>query len=298
MPSGSHRGGRSGSHSSGGSRSGSSFSGGFSSRSSFGGSHYRGGSYHGGHHHHHRPFRIHFGRRYYVYGSGTSSVFGLLGALFIFALMFTFCFSAVRNGHSYNIDLIQEDYSYYQHVISYAKTHKDEGYIVNATVTDRFYNEDADKYYITYVVKNEQGRTILDGYTYSCFTRSEAFSYQIGGTIEIAVNSVPITSETDSINTSYYGMAIEKDGEYLAAKNAFRNTTIVYVICVLVDIAIAGIFFVLLFKKAIPENGTSTSTDSKTSTSTEGTEKYCSYCGSLMSKSSTKCPSCGAGGKR
>ena len=58
MPSGSHRGGRSGSHSSGGSRSG-----GFSigSRSSFGGSrHIGGGHYHGGFHHPRRPIRIHF----------------------------------------------------------------------------------------------------------------------------------------------------------------------------------------------------------------------------------------------
>jgi hypothetical protein len=302
MPSGSHRGSRGGSHSSGGSRRGSSFSGGFSSRSSFGGSHYRGRSYHSGpHYYHHRPFRIHFGRRYYVYGSGTTSVFGLLGALFIFALIFTFCFSMVRNADKHEIQLIEEDYGYYQHMISEAREREangQDGWIVDATVSGRFYNEDADKYYITYYINDSHGDKVIDGYTYSCFTKSEAYSYTIGDTIEIAVDSVPYTRNTDSINTSYYAMPIENDGEYVFAKNELRTSNIIYTICILVDVAIVAAFFILLYKKAVPDNNDSAETNTSTPSTSENNEKYCSYCGSLMSKSSSKCPSCGAGGRK
>ena len=118
MPSGSHRGGRSGSHSSGGSRS---FS---SSRSSFGGSRHIGGHHHygGGIHiggHHRRPIRIHFGRRYYVYSSGAQSVLGVLVAIFAFMLMFTFGFNLARQDAQYDLNLIEEDYYYYQNDILY-----------------------------------------------------------------------------------------------------------------------------------------------------------------------------------
>ena len=292
MPSGSHRGGRSGSHSSGGSRSGGSFS---SSRSFGGSRHIGGGHYHGGFHHYRRPIRFHFGRRYYVYSSGTQSVLSVFLVFLFFAIIFTFGFSGLRNADQHELKVIEEDYYYYQDMITRARA---KGYIVEGTVVDKFYNEDADRYYIIYSIETASGDD-LEGYTYSCYTRQEASKYQRGGKIEIAVDSVPITLSTDSVNTDYYGMPLGKDGEYINAQSSLRKDTIGFVICIIIDIALVAIIVIYAYKKKEVEEEKAVATTAANTTSIEQeSEKYCSYCGSVMSKSATKCSSCGASSKR
>lgn len=294
MPSGSHRGSR-GSHSSGGSRSGGfsrgsrgSRSGGFSVGSR--GSHFGGGHrHHGGgiHIHAHRPLRIRFGRRYYVYSTGVQSRFAIFGILFVFALIFTFAMNLRRQDAQYDINLIEQDYYYYQDMIRYAESHD---MVVEGVVVDKFYNPEADRYYVIYEIETGNGQK-LEGYTYSCYTETEVGKYRRGGSIDIAVDQMPITSSTDSINMDYKDMPLTKDGEYLLVQAELREATISFVICVIVDIAIVVGFVIYAYKKKEVEED-----KGATPTQTEKVEEdvYCNYCGSLLSKDAKKCSSCGA----
>ena len=54
-------------------------------------------------------------------------------------------FSSNVNMIKNDINLIEEDYYYYQDIISYAEANRDKGYVVEGKILDKFYNEDADK---------------------------------------------------------------------------------------------------------------------------------------------------------
>lgn len=296
MPSGSHGGSR-GSHSSGGSRGS---SGGFSGRSFSAGSHR---SYYGGHHghyggsHYHYPRRIRFrfGGRYYVYSSGTTSALTMLFIFLGFALLFTFGINLGRQDAMQDIRIIETDYAYYQSMIDEAKS--GEGAIVDATVRGKFYNDYADKWYIVYTIPTEYGGD-LEGYTYSCYTLGEVNRYRPGSTIRVAVDSVPITMETDSIDMDYENTTLEDDGEYIAKQDELVEVTTTYVIAILIDLSLAAIIVVVLLKKKQVEGqSTKKQVSTTTTTTATSTDKYCDYCGSLIEKGSKKCSSCGASSK-
>lgn len=289
MPSGSHGGSR-GSHSSGGSRSGGSFGGG---RSSFGGRH-SGSSFGGSGGFHPRPRRFRWGGHYYVVTSGTQSILMIMLFFIMFFGMFAFSNGINRSVLKEEISLIEQDYIYYQDMIDYAESQGGEstGYIVNATVTGKYYNADAERYYFVYEIELPNTSRDLEGYTYSCYTITEASIYRVGDVMKVAVESPNITINTDSINMDYKDMPLERDGEYLAAKSSLKSATTSMIIFILVDVAIVAIgVFVVIKKKQLAEEKEAKEEKVKAEANAD---VYCSYCGSVVSKNTTKCPNCGS----
>ena len=283
MPSGSHRGSR-GSHSSGGSRGGS-----FSSRS-YGGSSSR---HHGGIFvYHGRPRRFRFGRHYYIYTGRSQSVLSLFVFLVFFLFIGIFFTSIIATSTKQEIALIEEDYAYYQDMIDYAKDHEDEGYIVDATVTGKFYHADSERYHIEYRIRTTYGG-YLDGYTYASYTVEEAANYRINSIIKVAVDSVPITILTDSINMDYENMPLERDGEYLSASKTYKTTNIIrWVLVAIVILMIVILIWYGYKKKELADENEKKEENEKIQ---ESTTTQCRYCGSTLDKTDKKCPNCGAG---
>lgn len=289
MPSGSHGGSR-GSHSSGGSRSG-------GGRSSFGGRHSGpsfGGPGRGPGGFHPRPRRFRWGRHYYVVTSGTQSLLMIMLFFIMFFGMFAFSQGISRSVLKEEISLIEQDYIYYQDMIDYAESQGGEsaGYIVDAKVTGKYYNADAERYYFVYVIDLPNTSRDLEGYTYSCYTINEASIYRVGDIMKVAVESPNITINTDSINMDYKDMPLERDGEYLAAKSSLKSATTSMIIFILIDVAIVAIgIFVVFKKKQLAEEKEVKEEKAKAEANAN---LYCSYCGSLVSKDTTKCPNCGS----
>lgn len=289
MPSGSHRS-RGGSHFGGGGsrRSGGSSLGGHSrSRGGFSGSHF-GPSRRGVVIHHFGPRRIWLGHRRYYYVGGNST-FSIVTIVLFFTLLFTFVFGVKYSSAKNDLVYIQEDYVYYQDMIDYAKVNNE--YIVDATVSGKFYNTYAEKYYITYEI-DINSYSKLKGETYSTYTLTETGKYRIGEKIKVAVDSIPITSNTDSIPMDYDGISFEKDGEYVSLKKESRNNLIFLIIGILVNIAIIFLFIRYMRKHSKVEDK-----DDETKTiepKPEVTTTTCKYCGGVHDKKKSKCPDCGA----
>ena len=290
MPSGSRRGirGSSGSFSRSSSRSFSrsssrSFSSG--SRSSFGG-HSR---HIGGHYHHHHPIRLRFGRRYYVYSSGTTSGLTIVGVFLFFALIFTLGFGVSRGAAKDELALVEEEYYYYQNMITLAESRTGTYAVVDAKVVQNEYDPEVDKYRLIYELEKTFGFP-EEGYTYLTYETS----HSINSTIKVAVTNYNIDNETDSIDVNFKYIALEDVGEYQLAKKDLRSANIPFIICILVDVAIiGGTIFYLIKKKEVEEVDSNSST-----TQTTSSERYCSYCGSHLDDSVSKCPGCGASAKR
>ena len=277
MPSGSHRGSR-GSHRSGGSRRSSSRS------SSFRGSSNRGSGIHRSHHGGHL---VVLGKTY-TFSKPIGNIISVLmmGAFFAFFIMIA-SFANIPTKQQF-LNVIKEDYSYYQGIISL-------GHTTSAEVTDMFYNSEADKYYIEYKIDIPNTSFDLEGYSYSVYTQSEALEYLNRGTIQIALNKPvsEIDSNTDSIPTDYLNMPLERDGEYIMAVKSLSQSKIfgfgglAVFVCVIASIVIVTI---KLGKKEETEQQT---TEASSETSLPQF-KECSYCGSNLSINETTCPSCGS----
>jgi hypothetical protein len=199
MPSGSHSGG----HGGGG---GSHFSGrGSSSRGGGGGRRYgRGG-----------------GRFFFGYGQATSIFF----ILFVFALMAAIAFSSIAGLSKEKVGIIEADYMYYQDIIEDANESAESGdtsYIVEGTVVSKKQNTDTEKWYVTYYFLDGDGHKVY-GYTYSVYTWDVVKDMDPGDTILLAVDSNPITQDTDSINLDYADMTLEDDGEYVVYLNNYKT---------------------------------------------------------------------------
>lgn len=209
MPSGSH----SGSHGGGG---GSHFGGGSSSGGSGGGRRRYGRSYGG-----HRTI-IFFGR------GGVASVFS---ALAIFALVVAIVCTMVASGNKSSLKHIETDYLYYQDMIddAYAKQAKgDSSYLVDGIIKSKFQSDTCDKWYVTYYFLDKDGEKV-DGYTYSIYTWDQVRGLDAGEIIKLAVDSNPITQDTDSINVDYKNTTLEDDGEYveiLKIRNIMKTVAI------------------------------------------------------------------------
>lgn len=288
MPSGSH-GGRRGSSSS--SRMSGSFSRSSSSRgTSFGGS---SRSYGGGfHRHHHGPIRIRFGRRYYVYTGRSSGVLGLLVVLFFFLFFGTLITNMNKNAAKAEIVNLEVEYDYYQNMIDYAKEHTE--YQVDAKVTGKFFDDSMDKWYFTYELETANGRGSLEGYTFTHYTTTETYRIVVGQNISVAVDSVPVNYQTDSINMDYDNVALEDIGEYVVAKKSARTSTIVWVVFVILDIAIVAGIGLYIFKKMKKEDEKEVKKEESAPVS-DSNVICCKYCGTISDKGTKKCPGCGAG---
>lgn len=271
MPSGSHSGGG-GSHFGGGSSDG---------------SHFGGGS-HSGSGHSVGPMIFMFGGRRYFVGGKARNIVSVLQTICVFVFIAIILSASTLSDSKQGIDKIEEDYAYYQSMISYAEAHNE--YIVTGKVTGKFYNDDCDKWYITYSIKIDETSN-LKGYTFSVYTLDEVSAFQIGNSIDIAVDSVPITLETDSIPLDYKDMPLSRDGEYVDFVSAKTKSIVALVIEVLALIgSIAGIVVVVLKNKQVvtddkPESNTTSQTKEPT---------RCAYCGAIVDENENTCHSCGA----
>jgi len=285
MPSGSH-GGSSGSHSSGGSSGG----------GSWGGSGGSGGSY--------RPpspmyIRWH-SRRYYVPATKASSIRTLF-SISLFLLFFALATIMALVSNNQYIDKIKTDREYYIQMIDYAIENPE--YQKVGWITDKFYNEDCGKWYITYALHTRSGGT-LHGYTYSVYTLDDMSKqeFQVGEDIVLAVNNKDVDMFTDSINMAYKDIPLEADGEYLQMLSS--NKTIIAVECALgAGIIVMIVVAILLIKNnAQDEEKLGKITSSTTMLGKEAVattpqvkkDKTCVYCGSFVSEEDKQCSSCGS----
>ena len=284
MPSGSH-GGSSGSHSSGG--------------SSFGG----GGSSFGGSGRSSPPSPMHFrwrGNSYYISGGKASTirfffVFGVFLLFFGLACVASF-FSAKET-----IQKIVTDQAYYINMIEYAEEHPE--YQKEGEITGRFYNEDVDRWYITYSLPTMAGG-ILKGYTFSVYSTEDMKKpeFQVGQPLTLAVDNPNVNILTDSINMEYKNIPLENDGEYLQAIRS-RNSSII-IACVFGAVAITLIVvgFVKIKKEAqneaelgkVTAGNSVLGNNGSSQKANEQKPRHCVYCGNYVSDEDKKCPSCGS----
>ena len=284
MPSGGHgsRGGRSGGFSRGsssGSR-GRSFS---SSRHVS-----RHTSLHHPMHHHHRHIRIRIGGRYYGYGDGVSPVVALLLFFIIFVGMITLGTGMSRGSLKDEMNFYESQHVHYKGMIDYAKEHEE--YIVKANVTARWYDEYSGKYWLDYEI--ETGGEPLKGYTYPCYTLSQTNGL-VGKEIDVAVDGLPITQYTDSVDLAFENVGLEDDADYMSAKDSYKSTNTTFVITLTITILLIVVLVWYSIKRLQLEED-----DNKEkkviSPSTGNSKSYCRYCGSAYSNGENKCSSCGA----
>ena len=278
MPSGSHGGGGGGSHF-GGSSGGSHFGGGS-------GRHFGGSYYHGPRRPGRAPIHFHFfyfgGRRYSVASDDRSNIFGMIFGCIIclfFAVVMGFSIGSATN----SVKKIENDYLYYQDMIAYAEEHTE--YQVTANVQTFFENEDCGKYYVTYYFYTASSQRV-DGYTFSIYTYNQAKTIKQNGTILLAVDEYPVTTQTDSINMDYKNLPLSEDGEYQVAKGQIRTN-------IIIEVAIVGVFalLVVLTIRQIKQNVEQVPEGSQPKTS----KKYiCTYCGAKLKETDTTCPKCGS----
>lgn len=311
MPSGSHGGSR-GSHRSGGARSsGMSFSSSFSrssssrrvssSRNSSRSSNTRGfwhaptsSSWHAPTR---RPFRIHFGSRVYVFGNKVS----LFIPFILIALFFIFMTSSMVSYNESYIKNIKVDYVYYHQMIATAEANPE--YVKNATVTDKFYNEDALKWYFTYKVDILNSSMDLEGYTYSVYTSNQIAQISSGDSIKVAVNEANVGLLTDSIPMDFKNFDYKDDGEYIQSKKALDKAKTMNFAAWLAEIAFVVGLITYLVKTKKKEDQEALETKVREEEKHELEKKAlaqdlewrCEYCGKLNDSDKQKCQNCGAG---
>lgn len=285
MPSGSHGGGGGGSHGGGGGHGG-------------GGSHFGGG--HGGGYRYRGPMRMRWGRTHYVIPMGASRCISFLFVLLVFAFFGIFVSSVLMTSSKSYLRKIEQDYIYYQDMVSYAKTHTD--HQIEGTVITKYYKESYKKWYVTYYFPTPEGK--VEGYTFSVYTFDDVKDIRAGDKILLAVDGLPLNKNTDSVPMDYGDMPIEKDGEYQTFKSQKKGSTTALIVCVSVagGIILISILTALLKKVKVQEHPTSTTTrpvyhpteeHSTAQTSSTATRTYCQYCGAEMSSAETKCKRCG-----
>ena len=295
MPSGSH-----GGHShSGGARVGG---------SSFGGSHSSHGGSWGGYRHR-GPIFFHFWGHRYVVPTRYSALISLFAVVMVFSIFFIFGGWLMMSSGQSNMDLVKRDYDRYQVMIADAT--EANGLLVIGTIENRYYDDDAGKWYLTYSFPTNDGGKI-NGESYAVYTLAELNQpqYCVNAPIELALDRVPESEydDVDSIPTDYANMPLERDGAYTTAKNTHKaGSTMLWVACcVLGGSIVLNILIAVTTKKKVATNNNAnqtTATETTTATANNGTataatpvdtDKYCEYCGSKLDTGATKCHLCGA----
>lgn len=276
MPSGSHSG-SFGSHSSGG--------------SSFGGSHNSSsgssrGFYPGG--------IIFFGGRSYKFKSKIS---GVLSFICILTLIAGLICALITGMSKSTIGKIEADYRYYQNMIQ--KAESDPQYKTTGYITDKFRNEDCGKWYLTYKFKTTDDSKWVKGYTYSVYTEEEAYSVEINSEIELAVNSYPITTETDSVNMDYKNKSLTDDGEYTLAKKQIVGFRTGYILCFITFTVSLVSCIILEYREKQKDKLENLNFETtKTSQQSQDSKTHiCPYCGTKLKENDYSCPNCGASTK-
>lgn len=307
MPSGSHGGSR-GSHRSGGARS----SGGFSRSRSSGsfrpstsrspssghnnGPRSFGGGFGGWIMGLRRPFRIHFGTRVYVFGSKVALfipfILFMAVLIIISSTRVSFCEDYIKN--------IKVDYAYYHQMILNAEQNPE--YMKQGTVIDKFYNDDAGRWYYTYEIERENGFP-LEGYTYSVYTNEQIASVIIDSPILIAINKTEVDLQTDSIPIDFKNFNYKDDGEYIEYSKDLKSAKLKKIVYWLIEIALIGGAVLYMVKTKKREDLEAQETKEREAEKHELEKKVltqdldwcCDYCGKINKAEKSKCEHCGAG---
>lgn len=279
MPSGSHGGGGGfGGH---GGFTSSSF--GSSRNSSFRSSRSSGG---------HRPrgpryFR--FGHRTLIITTGRQNLISVCLFFIIAAMLLLFTFGSSISACKEERAMIEEEYAYYQNMIEYAELNENQGYIIKAKVTEKQYDSELKKYRYIYSFKTSSGGT-ENGYTFYIYSLEELPA--IGTEFDLAVDSVPVTSNTDSIPVDYKFTTLEDDSAYVVLNNMIKkNTLIVVGIVAVIVLGIGGIVAIILTAKRKEEEKKE---EEKQKEIEEEKKKFCQYCGTKIKETDSTCPNCGS----
>ena len=147
---------------------------------------------------------------------------------------------------------MREDYNYYQNLIKYAEEHPT--HIIDAKVVGKFKNIETNRWYLKYTIKPDdiENNSYLDPYqtsSYAIYTDEQIDKYEVGDKIKVAVNSLPITTETDSMVVEYKDFKLENDVKYSSIKKDYKNfKTMTIVANVFSSLSFAsGIAFLVIF---------------------------------------------------
>lgn len=284
MPSGSH-GGSAGGHSSGG--------------ASFGGGRSFGGGYRS------RPVRVRpyyfpfFGHTYVIGTQRHSHIMALVGGAFLTGFVFVICL--VMSLSQTDIKKIKNDRDYYLNMINTAKAEQ----TVQAEVKGQFLGEGG-KYYITYNIKLPNGNYLWaeNGYSFSLYSMTEASAIYSGGTIQIIVDRLPLTSDTDSIPLDYTNFELEDDGSYIAEMRTVQITRVISYIAGALLLVLLFFIVKLAFSHKQTEEETKAAATIPVSTGAGQAQGqtdnriYCAYCGGVMEAGQDSCPRCGSRTKK
>ena len=274
MPSGSH-GGSGGSH------------GGFSGGGSFGGSSFSRGSSSYGRRGPRGPRYIHFGRRTLIITTGRQSLISIFTFFLVVAFLFVLATGSALSQAKDHAKMIEEEYRYYCAMVHNAE--KNEDFIVDATVKDVFYQDQYERYYMTYSFRADNGYECT-GYTFSIYTLENL--PMAGDEFKLAVNSTTVTSDTDSVPMDYVDTTLEDDGEYLYYKKQINKNTLLLVGIIVGMVALVGcIVAVVLTAKKKEEEKEQAKEQEEIA---KEKAKYCEYCGTKIQEGDRTCTSCGS----
>lgn len=279
MPSGSHGGGG-GSHFSGG--------------SSFGGGGFRGGSSGGGGGRPRGPVRFHIGHHYFIISEGRAGFLSFLIALMFMAIFLIVTLSTTLGVSDKAINKIKVDRAYYLDMIEYAELHNE--YLVEGSVTGIFYDADCDHWKFDYKIPYTENGTqkYLEGYTFYVYTTENIKNIRVNDVLTFAVDSNPITSNTDSINVDYKNIPLTDDGQYIKCINGKKTSiTIISIASVVVAGCIAGAILIVIKSKQ-KQQAKVAEEKAKELAEEKRLNRRCPYCSGKLSPDDKKCPNCGA----
>lgn len=276
----------------------------------------------GGHiHHGHGPV-IFFGAPIHV-SSGRRGT-GIIG-LIVFAVILVFTTIAISVPYNNNkkdlefynnyIEIMESDAIEYAEIIDKAtkegyRDSKGTYYVVEASYSPNYasdnkpgyyfygYYNDIERYYIVYEYTIPgNSATTYAGETYATYTINEVRG--MGGKITICV-LLDSSGNCTSINSDY---TLQDNTEYkivqryIAEANGSRNGMLGgMIICgVLAGVMVLAIIIISVKRSKRGTEEPEQSTGEPEVTETKGETKYiCSYCGSVIPKDASRCPSCGS----
>jgi len=208
--------------------------------------------------------------------------------LIFFAIIFAIIgFSSIGDisYHKESVEIAIDEYYFYQNMIDNAIEHRNEGYIVNGTVINKYVDDGVGKYYIVYTLPgmNEEFET------FAVYSLSEVSKYSQGSPIELALGGPVVNENTESIDTDFKNVELEEFSLYILANEHVESSIWRVVLCLGVPaILIAILVFVSKKKSKL------VSTEVSENTQTNEAETKCRYCGSTLDAGTRKCPNCGA----
>lgn len=223
------------------------------------------------------------------YTQPTSFGYKLLSLLSVILGLALFACIVVGMISIINISTCKQDYSMYQNMCKHAMD--DERFCIQAEVVSHNYNPKYKKWYFNYQMTD--GTESYMGYTFCVYTEPEIKEFEIGSTIDVAMDTLFLNATTDSVPLDYYQMDINRDGQYVY----YKQLLTIFGILVVVDIAalITVNVFASKMVKKYNENKFNTDLDTnKSSGQASDSAVYCNYCNSKLSPNATTCPHCGA----